>query len=150
MLGKISTHALTWSATSGFRSINAIIAISTHALTWSATHQYTRAIPSHSEISTHALTWSATISSALSPSDCNFNSRTHVECDPMDTGIIKSPPPISTHALTWSATISEGTGKIFCYISTHALTWSATDAIRKGGTRLCDFNSRTHVECDLL
>ena len=101
-------------------------------------------------ISTHALTWSATISSALSPSDCNFNSRTHVECDPMDTGIIKSPPPISTHALTWSATISEGTGKIFCYISTHALTWSATDAIRKGGTRLCDFNSRTHVECDLL
>ena len=55
----------------------------------------------------------------------DFNSRTHVECDPCPfCGNQKI--EISTHALTWSAT---GIGRISPYwgwISTHALTWSAT------------------------
>ena len=58
---KISTHALTWSATlREYRSLCAELDISTHALTWSATF-----IPNAGHvflvgISTHALTWSAT------------------------------------------------------------------------------------------
>ena len=58
---KISTHALTWSATlRENRSLCAELDISTHALTWSATF-----IPNAGHvflvgISTHALTWSAT------------------------------------------------------------------------------------------
>ena len=34
---KISTHALTWSATKRFKNMKLTIEISTHALTWSAT-----------------------------------------------------------------------------------------------------------------
>ena len=58
-LAKISTHALTWSATviiSAFRSLSSI---STHALTWSATSS-SSAMFCENGISTHALTWSAT------------------------------------------------------------------------------------------
>ena len=35
-------------------------------------------------------------------------------------------------------------------ISTHALTWSATGAMEDGELKTVDFNSRTHVECDMI
>ena len=77
---------------------------------------------------------------------------------------------ISTHALTWSATLSLFLFIRFLAISTHALTWSATllsyaltptnefQLTHSRGVRLGEyavmwnkrnFNSRTHVECDL-
>ena len=146
---EISTHALTWSATlpggvGGFPPT-----ISTHALTWSATsdkHRTRQAV----WISTHALTWSAT------NGFCN--------CD-IAFGI-------STHALTWSATVATSRKVPDFEISTHALTWSATSRKRKGVCRcnefqlthsrgvrpgaavkitavIKNFNSRTHVECDI-
>ena len=78
---KISTHALTWSATFCSGVSMATAGISTHALTWSATERNSSAAH-HRCISTHALTWSATRDS---------------ESDIIDW-------LISTHALTWSAT----------------------------------------------
>ena len=82
----ISTHALTWSATSTCWDINISLMtfqltrsrgarpadcwcekrfnnISTHALTWSATRPSKNAFVFSSDISTHALTWSATLRS---------------------------------------------------------------------------------------
>ena len=56
---RISTHALTWSATSCIRKQSGWKQISTHALTWSATKGFTLSTES-AFISTHALTWSAT------------------------------------------------------------------------------------------
>ena len=56
---KISTHALTWSATTAPIRKSQHFLISTHALTWSATPATTDAAAA-STISTHALTWSAT------------------------------------------------------------------------------------------
>ena len=79
---KISTHALTWSATNEQPAADVQEVISTHALTWSATLKELRQKRKLNMISTHALTWSAT-----PPPSCvviTFN--------------------ISTHALTWSAT----------------------------------------------
>ena len=105
---------------------------------------------SFSSISTHALTWSAT-------------------CRTMGDLAAYG---ISTHALTWSATTTAITKMIYNKISTHALTWSATSCsvqvcrwrmrfqlTHSRGVRLpavtgcsepANFNSRTHVECDLL
>ena len=57
---KISTHALTWSATTAERTQPKEARISTHALTWSATRRYDTYFP-FAAISTHALTWSATL-----------------------------------------------------------------------------------------
>ena len=77
----ISTHALTWSATSHFFRFYHALHISTHALTWSATIGCSKsALVKY--ISTHALTWSATL----------FRLRSFTLFQ------------ISTHALTWSAT----------------------------------------------
>ncbi len=57
---------------------------------------------------------------------------------------------ISIHALTWSATaISKSLGE-HNSISIHALTWSATGTRRRGEQANCDFNPRTHVECDQM
>ena len=77
---------------------------------------------------------------------------------------------ISTHALTWSATQRLLITAFIGRISTHALTWSATlgaaapiataefQLTHSRGVRLDgmppatsgdNFNSRTHVECDL-
>ena len=55
--------------------------ISTHALTWSATT--VKAVHScYAFISTHALTWSATsTSNGKTLDELNFNSRAHVERD---------------------------------------------------------------------
>ena len=80
---------------------------------------------------------------------CNFNSRTHVECDKKYSSLWKS-SFISTHALTWSATA-------------HAVQMPACPGNFNSRTHVeCDcyllhisinrmnFNSRTHVECDLF
>ena len=56
---KISTHALTWSATEHGVLCWAWLEISTHALTWSATDVLIE-LQAILGISTHALTWSAT------------------------------------------------------------------------------------------
>ena len=56
---RISTHALTWSATLAVRHFCAQRVISTHALTWSATKTPAERREAL-RISTHALTWSAT------------------------------------------------------------------------------------------
>ena len=144
---RISTHALTWSATQSADRLSGWRKISTHALTWSATWQIAATVCTmqfqltHSRgvrrcvillnrlsnlISTHALTWSATcVSTAQRMNRRHFNSRTHVECD-YRNGEEPENKKISTHALTWSATrISEQEVKT-AIISTHALTWSAT------------------------
>ena len=120
--------------------------ISTHALTWSATDVKLWRETNHT-ISTHALTWSATPRRDVPNTGyCNFNSRTHVECD--DNIAIK------LHNATFQLTHSRGVrpkcpGRRGANdISTHALTWSATMMDSDGTTRRTHFNSRTHVECD--
>ena len=56
----ISTHALTWRATSKVAiSPQQVLEISTHALTWRATHAVGHEVDKRL-ISTHALTWRAT------------------------------------------------------------------------------------------
>ena len=77
----ISTHALTWSATTG-------IAPTTPAIKFQLTHS--RGVrPAGSE---------------SRYTNKNFNSRTHVECDFFDFTHWNNAHTISTHALTWSAT----------------------------------------------
>ena len=143
---RISTHALTWSATivqfdvslkmANFNSrthvecdhiLRPLISfrkISTHALTWSATQPAQTQIQS-AMISTHALTWSATMWKHRNKSENRFqltHSRgvRHAQCSASHAA------RISTHALTWSATIPRNYCTMEIYISTHALTWSAT------------------------
>ena len=79
----ISTHALTWSATlKELRQKRKLNMISTHALTWSATRP-TNSPRTRCTISTHALTWSATAAATTAAENAeNFNSRAHVERDP--------------------------------------------------------------------
>ena len=123
----ISTHALTWSATMGLGKTYVGSEISTHALTWSATRSANRRT-TKIKISTHALTWSATVRWKLTGSEpINFNSRTHVECDPLrgTAGTSK----------TFQLTHSRGVRRDEMFmkymngeISTHALTWSTTYA----------------------
>ena len=122
----ISTHALTWSATAFFTILSDIPVISTHALTWSATQSANR-LSGWRKISTHALTWSATQSADR----------------------LSGWRKISTHALTWSATQSADRLSGWRKISTHALTWSATLCDFVESIIKSDFNSRTHVECDV-
>ena len=89
-------------------------------------------------ISTHALTWSATSDyGRLQTSRQHFNSRAHVERDPIQSEkcvIVR----ISTHALTWSATCCDDCSlcALPC-ISTHALTWSATPDIEMVEGEMC-------------
>ena len=142
----ISTHALTWSATTCLKCSFNQKKISTHALTWSATE--------HCRTRRHATGFQLTHSRGVRHHSIEqtlqgeyFNSRTHVECDATETrdmmiaidfnsrthvecDLLLTPANrlvvISTHALTWSATIKirEPGGRPT--ISTHALTWSAT------------------------
>ena len=127
---KISTHALTWSATAGkhrykchhkrfqLTHSRGVRRFRRHSNSRQKTFQLThsrgvRRRPSLSTvattvISTHALTWSATTS-----------------CD----GICNH-RRISTHALTWSATCFHCFSRCHYAISTHALTWSATGQLQ--------------------
>ena len=77
--------------------------ISTHALTWSAT---TFSVTG-TTIFIFQLTHSRGVRHSLKKSimgQLHFNSRTHVECD-CNTCVLLNVNFISTHALTWSATI---------------------------------------------
>ena len=123
---KISTHALTWSATRIAPKCEKALRV--FQLTHSRGVRQTEPIPT--------------------PETTDFNSRTHVECDPFKMVVDASAPTnfnsrthvecdkaikvfvfhhiISTHALTWSATCTKNSWRCQPRISTHALTWSAT------------------------
>ncbi len=104
---KISTHALTWSATSDKKNAGKIRKFQ---LTHSRGVRLDFGIKELSQkISTHALTWSATT-----------NRKCRIENS-----------KISTHALTWSATFYSLPRQLSVRISTHALTWSATCKMEK-------------------
>ena len=104
---RISTHALTWSATKMTLREKVAEVISTHALTWSATQLDVSRLAEQQ----FQLTHSRGVRHRYDQSYCttqNFNSRTHVECDPFIKSL-SSAAGISTHALTWSATPGPGT-----------------------------------------
>ena len=143
---EISTHALTWSATSSSDSFSFSFFISTHALTWSATNSHASCVFQF-RISTHALTWSATPFQMLPPkntefqlthsrgvrrlhilhlfSDSNFNSRTHVECDATAFNIVRDGADFNSRT----------------HVECDHTYYSRLNVVR-------NFNSRTHVECD--
>ena len=100
---RISTHALTWSATATDTVIENEHGISTHALTWSATPKWFTAVR-FVPISTHALTWSATFFQVPNYGIWGFQ-LTHSRGVRPDEELEKrKQETISTHALTWSAT----------------------------------------------
>ena len=166
----ISTHALTWSATGLAGCGGADNSISTHALTWSATDFARFAAQPEKFQLTHSR-GVRPLAAGFAYLYQNFNSRTHVECDRDGATPAADCTKISTHALTWSATKtkrdilkfvsfqlthSRGVRHESCFIrqldiqiSTHALTWSATDVELMARNESYDFNSRTHVECDV-
>ena len=79
-ISKISTHALTWSATLGIIFGCTKLNISTHALTWSATMLMAFMF----RVKIFQLTHSRGVrppQSSFIISQNDFNSRTHVECD---------------------------------------------------------------------
>ena len=120
--------------------------ISTHALTWSATALSYLDLANRSFQLTH--------SRGVRPAGIHhqtkavhFNSRTHVECDKQNR-FRHQKQRISTHALTWSATFM-----IFVWNSRQLNFNSRTHVECDGLVLFCDlflfhFNSRTHVECD--
>ena len=104
----------------------------------------------HTIISIHAPTWGATCRRCRCPrSSRNFNPRTHVGCDfkPLQIGAVDV--VISIHAPTWGATQRPGGHHLRGEISIHAPTWGATQT-KQQRNKLCYFNPRTHVGCDLL
>ena len=101
----------------------------------------------------------------------NFNSRTHVECDiykihcrsnenqfqlTHSRGVRPSSMFSHPFRISFQLTHSRGVRRLdvavliaAAEISTHALTWSATGKFVCRHQRCWNFNSRTHVECDL-
>ena len=77
----------------------------------------------------------------------NFNPRTHEECDHI-CRVLRWRYLISIHSLTRSATYRLFAGRRVDFISIHALTRSATHNVRRATGRFCNFNPRTHEECD--
>ena len=120
----ISTHALTWSATTCLKCSFNQKKISTHALTWSATE--------HCRTRRHATGFQLTHSRGVRHHSIEqtlqgeyFNSRTHVECDMMD---------------------SDGTTRRTHFNSRTHVECDHEAPRAQGRKRY--FNSRTHVECD--
>ena len=149
----ISTHALTWSATSTGNTHYEYFKISTHALTWSATCTNKR----RSGLSAFQLTRSR---GARPLSDAVAKYKGVIFQLTRSRGARHRQPArcrtarrISTHALTWSATwalqlvrkldlfqLTRSRGarlsvdevkELIKSISTHALTWSATGGGKK-------------------
>ena len=124
---RISTHALTWSATVG---VEHGVTLRQH---FNSRAHVERDAPNdiddreHHAISTHALTWSATgRSHPRIYHQTHFNSRAHVERD--DTVVLYL-AAIALFQLTRSRGARpwvSGDSKVSGEISTHALTWSAT------------------------
>ena len=81
----ISTHALTWSATSGIILYFRLTPISTHALTWSATPLPVPTIIALEFQLTHSRGVRPDIFHCVNRPIVHFNSRTHVECDSYDS-----------------------------------------------------------------
>ena len=137
----ISTHALTWSATLSLFLFIRFLAISTHALTWSATLLSYALTPTNEFQLTHSR-------GVRRFSLSNFNSRTHVECDYDCIDCHVEYYNISTHALTWSAT-----RRVCCNVEQTKFQLTHSRGVRPGLIDVCpgckNFNSRTHVECDL-
>ena len=169
-LPKISTHALTWSATQSNPCLygtdfnfNSRTHVECDTLSFpetaassnfnSRTHvECDTALQQHciQELHFNSRTHVECDETGLLSTDEyeNFNSRTHVECDESRPSKVFA-AEISTHALTWSATPVRNLIEQHKSISTHALTWSATSALLWTEKKHYHFNSRTHVECDL-
>ena len=144
--------------------------ISTHALTWSATGAAMGTVAQNTNFNSRAHVERDTEDKTKKRRILNFNSRAHVERDipslsarnhqnhfnsraHVERDIMRSSSPrlimsISTHALTWSATLDGVVIENKDFISTHALTWSATRYRRRRALRAVNFNSRAHVERD--
>ena len=145
---KISTHALTWSATKAMGMCVDCGKISTHALTWSATRC---CVPVARPRPKFQLTRSRGARRALLvadfPDPCNFNSRAHVERDRGSShpraraenfnsrAHVERDKPFYTievvqHNFNSRAHVERDRDKTLKHktkkISTHALTWSAT------------------------
>ena len=123
---EISTHALTWSATSFYIYSKTMERISTHALTWSATLEESHSkslsknfnsrahVERDTESNTEAQKGEAfqltrsrgarPVKQTTTKTRKDFNSRAHVERDPTAEQMRAKELDISTHALTWSAT----------------------------------------------
>ena len=99
--------------------------ISTHALTWSATSIISSSTPSLPHFNSRAHVERDPAVPTIPSATTDFNSRAHVERDLFEFEYLMI-SEISTHALTWSATLSFISSEILRLISTHALTWSAT------------------------
>ena len=145
--------------------------ISTHALTWSATGAAMGTVAQNTNFNSRAHVERDTEDKTKKRRILNFNSRAHVERDipslsarnhqnhfnsraHVERDIMRSSSPrlimsISTHALTWSATLDGVVIENKDFISTHALTWSATRYRRRRALRAVNFNSRAHVERDM-
>ena len=123
----ISTHALTWSATFRIQSQMFPDWISTHALTWSATDGVVEC-DDYVKISTHALTWSATARRIHGAANREFQ-LTH------SRGVRQFRHVLRTSPHTFQLTHSRGVRRAYLY----------PDLIS-----IVDFNSRTHVECDIV
>ena len=109
----ISTHALTWRATSAAKVNGEMVGTFLPTPSHGGRRRHRRCLKSGRRISTHALTWRATVATVDFSGDFE----------------------ISTHALTWRATGQltwRATGQagsildVYGGISTHALTWRAT------------------------
>ena len=124
------------------------VSISTHALTWSATSLVPSNVPDTRDFNSRTHVECDGCETMARNESYDFNSRTHVECD-AQTRCAKY------WVLQFQLTHSRGVrpkcpGRRGANdISTHALTWSATMMDSDGTTRRTHFNSRTHVECDL-
>ena len=99
--------------------------ISTHALTWSATSVYGRKPCPWQNFNSRTHVECDCGCQIGKRKEVDFNSRTHVECDNR-CRLSRQRKIISTHALTWSATQLYYWHLADQIISTHALTWSAT------------------------
>ena len=123
---KISTHALTWSATAIMRT-NSLILLDTFQLT------HSRGVrPIDTENKKIELKFQLTHSRGVRQRICLGNYHAF---------------GISTHALTWSATTFSVTGTtIFIFQLTHSR--GVRHSLKKSIMGQLHFNSRTHVECD--
>ena len=100
-------------------------------------------------ISTHALTWSATIDPCVTPILLAFQLTHSRGVRPHTVQQNTITADISTHALTWSATRNASPlGRRNLFQLTHSR--GVRPNIAEPGDTPRDFNSRTHVECDII
>ena len=147
MTQDISTHTLTWSVTSVYKSLWSAWIISTHTLTWSVTS----GAPRRSRSGRFQLTRSRGAWREVDPhlkDKRDFNSHAHVERDIADEyGYEKySRFQLTRSRGAWRA--ENGNDYFAVIISTHTLTWSVTCKEKGFTIWICHFNSHAHVERD--